>query len=79
MDVERLRTPEALAHGLVLLQELCQGYDNPSYNKRAHRFIALGGDPYISDHLLPLWVNKKLSASELIHAVESWLLNDRTA
>ena len=67
------RNWEALSYGLVLLQEICQGYDTAPYRTRAHHYIAWGGNPYISDYLLSQWQHNRLSTPDLIHKIERFL------
>ena len=66
---------EALSYGLVLLQEICQGYDTPIYRNRAIRQIAYGGSPYIGGQLLPDWKYGKITTQDLIHCIEKALVD----
>jgi len=63
-----------LSYGLVLLQEICQGYDNPSYRSRARKFIAGSSNMYISNYLLPHWLHNWMSTQEFMHKIEENLL-----
>lgn len=69
------RDLEALSYGLVLLQEVCQGYDTDLYRTRARHYLAVGGNPYISDYLNSQWSHGKISTQDLVHKIER-LLSD---
>ena len=68
-----IRDIEEVGYGLVLLQEICQGYDNGIYRARATRMLAHGGDRYISGYLLPRWAYGKLSTTAFIQKIEQYL------
>lgn len=71
-----MRDLETLSHGLVLLQEICQGYDNPGYRKRALNYLALGADAVIRKYLLVRWDHRLLTTTELIRQIEQRLLQN---
>lgn len=78
MATDKFRDLDALAHGLVLLQEICQGYDNPIYRGRAERYIAAGGSTQIGNYLLPKWFHGGMSTPEFIDNIEKALIHDVT-
>lgn len=76
MPSDRMRDLDALSHGLVLLQEICQGYDNPGYRSRALRFINQGADMYIRKYSLVSWAQNLMSTVDLIKVVERRLTSN---
>lgn len=61
---------ELLCYGLVLLQEICQGYDNGNYRLRATRYFSNVGYPPLGNYLIR-WRSRAISTTCLIKVVEN--------
>jgi len=64
---------DELAFGLILLQEICQGYGTPEYRGRALRHLIASRNRLIGDFYVQRWFHHAITTQECIQLIEKGL------